>query len=182
MNFPTAIAPNNLLIAIVALLVLALMGAFGGYLFRPLVRPSALLMTLGTILLAAVGFALPNAQQWQLMDRFGILLQLDNLGSYFLLTNGLVTLAVLLYCWASPRTTFFYVQLMVLHVSLNAAFFIYGFNQFIRLFRGGGFIFLFINYLPPPGRQQLDWVALFVCYQHGLVVLFNRGDVGLSGH
>lgn len=122
MNFPTAIAPNNLLIAIVALLVLALMGAFGGYLFRPLVRPSALLMTLGTILLAAVGFALPNAQQWQLMDRFGILLQLDNLGSYFLLTNGLVTLAVLLYCWASPRTTFFYVQLMVLHVSLNAAF------------------------------------------------------------
>jgi formate hydrogenlyase subunit 3/multisubunit Na+/H+ antiporter MnhD subunit len=122
MNFPTAIAPNNLLIAIVALLILALMGAFGGYLFRPLVRPSALMMTLGTILLAVVGFSLPSAQQWQLMDGFGILLQLDNLGSYFLLTNGLVTLAVLLYCWASPRTTFFYAQLMVLHVSLNAAF------------------------------------------------------------
>ncbi|WLT37620.1 hypothetical protein NON20_17925 [Synechocystis sp. B12] len=59
MNFPTAIAPNNLLIAIVALMILALMGAFGGYLFRSLVRPSALLMTLGTILLAAVGFPCP---------------------------------------------------------------------------------------------------------------------------
>jgi formate hydrogenlyase subunit 3/multisubunit Na+/H+ antiporter MnhD subunit len=122
MNFLTGIPPHNLLVAIVALVIMVLIGAFGGYLYPPLVRPFALLMSLGTILLAAVGFSLPSAQQWQLMDGFGIFLQLDNLGSYFLLTNGLVTLAVLLYCWASQRTAFFYAQLMVLHVGLNAAF------------------------------------------------------------
>lgn len=122
MNFLTGIPPHNLLVAIVALVIMALIGAFGGYLYPPLVRPLALLMSLGTILLAAVGFFLPSAQQWQLMGGFGIFLQLDNLGSYFLLTNGLVTLAVLLYCWASQRTAFFYAQLIVLHVSLNAAF------------------------------------------------------------
>ncbi len=170
MNFLTGIPPHNLLVAIVALVIMALIGAFGGYLYPPLVRPLALLMSLGTILLAAVGFALPSAQQWQLMDGFGIFLQLDNLGSYFLLTNGLVTLAVLLYCWASQRTAFFYAQLMVLHVSLNAAFLSADLiSLYVCLEVVGLASFLLIIY---PRQAASNWIGLRYLFVTNTGLLF----------
>ena len=38
----------------------------------------------------------------QLLDNFGVTLLVDELTGYFILTNGLVTTAALLYCWWSP--------------------------------------------------------------------------------
>ncbi|MCA1991761.1 MAG: cation:proton antiporter, partial [Coleofasciculus sp. S288] len=58
----------------------------------------------------------------QLLDNFGVTLIVDQLSGYFILTNALVTLAVILYCWHSGKTAFFYAQAIILHGSINAAF------------------------------------------------------------
>jgi multicomponent Na+:H+ antiporter subunit D len=58
----------------------------------------------------------------RLLDNFGVSLVLDPLSGFFILTNGLVTAAVICYCWRSDRNTFFYSQTLILHGSVNAAF------------------------------------------------------------
>lgn len=58
----------------------------------------------------------------KLLDSFGVTLLIDELSGYFILTNALVTAAVIIYCWQTDKTTFFYGQLIILHGSLNAAF------------------------------------------------------------
>ncbi len=58
----------------------------------------------------------------KLLDNFGVILLIDNLSGFFILTNALVTLGVILYCWQSDKTSFFYTQLIILHGSVNAAF------------------------------------------------------------
>lgn len=62
------------------------------------------------------------SQTIQLLDNFGVTLLVDALSGFFILTNALVTLAVLLYCWSSQRSAFFYAQLVILHGCVNAAF------------------------------------------------------------
>jgi multicomponent Na+:H+ antiporter subunit D len=46
----------------------------------------------------------------KLLDHFGVTLVADNLSAFFILTNGLVTTAVALYCWQSTKTAFFYAK------------------------------------------------------------------------
>ena len=58
----------------------------------------------------------------QLLDNFGVTLLVDQLSAFFILTNGLVTAAVILYCWQSGKTAFFYTQTIILHGSVNAVF------------------------------------------------------------
>lgn len=43
----------------------------------------------------------------QLLDNFGVSLFIDKLSGYFILTNSLVTIAVLFYCWYEERKAFF---------------------------------------------------------------------------
>ncbi len=57
-----------------------------------------------------------------LIDRFSVTLKIDSLSGYFILTNGLVSLAVVLYCWAKGKTAYFYTQLIILHGSINSVF------------------------------------------------------------
>ena len=57
-----------------------------------------------------------------LLDNFGVSLRLDDQSGFFILTNGLVTAAVILYCWGSDRKAYFYTQLCILHGSLNSVF------------------------------------------------------------
>lgn len=57
-----------------------------------------------------------------LVDSFGVTLLLDPLSGFFILTNALVTAAVIFYGWQSDKTAFFYLQLIILHGSVNAAF------------------------------------------------------------
>lgn len=70
------------------------------------------------------GFILATGQNFnlELIDRFGVTLRVDSLSGYFILTNGLVTLAVTLYCWARGKTAYFYTQLIILHGSINSVF------------------------------------------------------------
>jgi len=58
----------------------------------------------------------------QLLDNFGVSLVVDQLSAYFILTNALVTAAVILYCWRSDKTAFFYTQMIILHGSVNSVF------------------------------------------------------------
>ncbi|MBE9187235.1 cation:proton antiporter, partial [Microcoleus sp. LEGE 07076] len=58
----------------------------------------------------------------KLLDNFGVELVADNLSAYFILTNALVTAAVILYCWHSGKTAFFYSMMIILHGSINAPF------------------------------------------------------------
>ena len=43
-----------------------------------------------------------------LLDNFGVTLAIDQLSGYFILTNALVSAAVIIYCWNTGRTPFFY--------------------------------------------------------------------------
>lgn len=58
----------------------------------------------------------------QLLDNFGVSLFIDDLSGFFILTNAIVTAAVIIYCWQSDKGAFFYTQAIILHGSVNAVF------------------------------------------------------------
>lgn len=49
----------------------------------------------------------------QLLDSFGVTLVVDSLSGYFILTNAIVTAGVILYCWQTNKTAFFYTQVII---------------------------------------------------------------------
>ncbi|TVQ07701.1 MAG: cation:proton antiporter, partial [Leptolyngbya sp. DLM2.Bin27] len=91
-----------------------------------LLPQAARLFTLGIPLLstayATALFFRSAPLNLRLLDSFGVALWADQLSAWFILTNALVTAAVLFYCWNSPKSGFFYTQLIVLHGSVNATF------------------------------------------------------------
>ena len=83
------------------------------------------LALLGTMASAGYGLQMlivPTTINLTLLDSFGNSLLVDQLSGYFILTNALVTAAVIFYCWHSDRNAFFFAQTILLHGSLNAAF------------------------------------------------------------
>jgi multicomponent Na+:H+ antiporter subunit D len=64
----------------------------------------------------------PNPFTLELIDRFGVTLQIDSLSGFFILTNAIVTAAIALYCWHRQQSAFFYTQTILVHGSVNAAF------------------------------------------------------------
>ena len=62
-----------------------------------------------------------KSQTLTLIPPFGVTLLLDDLTAFFILTNALVTLAVVLYCWQKDKAAAFYAQTLILHSSVNAA-------------------------------------------------------------
>lgn len=106
----------------------------------------------------------------QLLDSFGVTLQLDPLAGFFILTNALVTAAVILYCWQSGRTAFFYMQMIILHGSVNAAF---ACTDFISLYVALEVIsiaaFLLIAY---PRTDRSIWVGLRYLFTSNIAMLF----------
>ncbi|NJR70139.1 MAG: cation:proton antiporter [Synechococcales cyanobacterium CRU_2_2] len=131
-------------------------------------------LTLGGAL-ASVGYAaylfLENPLlQLRLLDHFGVSLVLDPLTGFFILTNALVTLAVLCYCWQSDKTTFFYAQVLILHGSVNAAFVC---TDLISLYVALEVIsiatFLLIAY---PRSDRALWVGLRYLFVSNVAMLF----------
>lgn len=113
----------------------------------------------------------------QLLDSFGVTLLVDRLSGYFILTNALVTLAVILYCWGQGKTAFFYTQTIILHGSVNAAFIC---ADFISLYVALEVIsiasFLLIAY---PRSDRSIWVALRYLFIGNTVMLFYLIGVAL---
>ena len=63
-----------------------------------------------------------NSYQFHLLDSFGVHLLLDPFAAWFLLTNTLVSLAVVIYCHLKSTSSFMYTLFVLLHGSVNCVF------------------------------------------------------------
>jgi multicomponent Na+:H+ antiporter subunit D len=124
---------------------------------------------------ASAGYALllfteRSPLKLELLDNFGVTLMVDPLSGYFILTNGLVTAAVILYCWHSDKTAFFYAQTIILHGSINAAFACADFiSLYVALEVSGIAAFLLIAY---PRSDRTIWVGLRYLFVSNTAMLF----------
>jgi multicomponent Na+:H+ antiporter subunit D len=106
----------------------------------------------------------------RLLDHFGVSLVLDPLAGFFILTNALVTAAVICYCWRSDKTPFFDAQLLILHGSVNAAFACTDFvSLYVALEVSGIAAFLLIAY---PRSDRSIWVGLRYLFVSNVSMLF----------
>ncbi|MBP0017720.1 MAG: cation:proton antiporter [Cyanobacteria bacterium SBLK] len=105
-----------------------------------------------------------------LLDNFGVTLEVDTTSIFFILTNAIVTTAVVIYCWDTDKTAFFYSQIIILHGSVNSAFIC---SDFISLYVALEVIsiaaFLAIAY---PRSDRTMWVALRYLFISNVAMLF----------
>jgi len=92
------------------------------YLLPRLSRPLALSGAIVSMVYSAQILLAENPLALRLLDSFGVSLLLDPLAGFFILTNALVTIAVIAYCWRTDRSPFFFAQTLILHGSVNATF------------------------------------------------------------
>lgn len=109
-------------ILLIIWIVLPLIAGFSIYLFPKVDRVLAI-----GLAIASIGYGLQlivnqTTLDLVLSDSFGVTLTLDPQSGFFILTNGLVTAAVILYSWQSNKSVYFFTQLCILHGSLNAVF------------------------------------------------------------
>ncbi len=158
---------NNITIAWIAL---PLFLGFVIYLLPKLDRYIAL-----CVALVSAGYALSlffNQSQLtlSLLDSFGVTLVVDQLSGYFILTNALVTTGVILYCWQTDKTAFFYTQIAILHGSVNAAFVSADFiSLYVALEVIGIAAFLLIAY---SRTNRSIWVGLRYLFVSNTAMLF----------
>lgn len=146
---------------------------FIGFIIYLMPKLDKYLALLGAIVSAAFAFQLfvmPSAVTLELLNNFSVTLLVDRLSGYFILTNALVTAAVVLYCWPTDKSAFFYAQILMVHGSLNAAF---ASTDFISLYVGlevsGIAAFLLISY---PRSDRSIWVALRYLFTSNTAMLF----------
>jgi len=127
------------------------------------------------ITLVSAGYALqvflqPSPLEIQLLDNFGVTLTIDQLSGFFILTNALVTAAVILYCWGREKTAFFYMQIVILHGSVNATFICADFiSLYVALEVMSIASFLLIAY---PRSDRSIWVGLRYLFVSNTAMLF----------
>ena len=140
------------------------------YLFPQLDRWLALGIALVSAVYAVLIFLELFPLNIQLLDNFGVSLIVDQLSGFFILTNALVTAAVVIYCWQTNKTTFFYMQTIILHGSVNATFVC---ADFISLYVALEVIsiaaFLLIAY---PRTDRSIWVGLRYLFVSNTAMLF----------
>ncbi|MEM8675454.1 MAG: cation:proton antiporter [Cyanobacteria bacterium P01_G01_bin.67] len=120
-------------------------------------------------------FLLDTPLNIQLLDSFGVTLIVDQLSGFFILTNVLVTTAVICYSWQTAESSgesqhFFYMQLLILHGSVNSTFIC---ADFISLYVALEVIsiasFLLIAY---PRTDRAIWVGLRYLFVSNTAMLF----------
>jgi multicomponent Na+:H+ antiporter subunit D len=142
---------------------------FTSYLLPRLDRYLALGMAIASTAYALLLFAKPPLTL-QLLDSFGVTLLLDSLSGFFILTNALVTAAVIFYCWRSGKTAFFYMQVIILHGSVNAAFICLDFiSLYVALEVISIAAFLLIAY---PRSDRSIWVGMRYLFVSNVAMLF----------
>ena len=126
------------------------------------------------IALVSIGYAVSifferSPIEIQLLDNFGVTLAIDQLSGFFILTNALVTAAVIVYCWHG-KTAFFYMQIVILHGSVNATFICADFiSLYVALEVIGIASFLLIAY---PRTDRAIWVGLRYLFVSNTAMLF----------
>lgn len=124
---------------------------------------------------ASLGYALQllvarSPLTLELLDSFGVTLVADSSSGFFILTNALVTAAVVLYCWNAGKSAFFYAQAIILHGSVNATFICADFiSLYVALEVIGIAAFLLIAY---PRSDRSIWVALRYLFVSNTAMLF----------
>ncbi len=140
------------------------------YLFPKLDKTLALFTAFASAAYALQLFVEQSPLKLELLDHFSVTLIVDQLSGYFILTNALVTAAVILYCWRSDKTTFFYAQAIILHGSLNAAFACADFiSLYVALEVSGIAAFLLITYTR---TDRSIWVGLRYLFISNTAMLF----------
>ena len=143
---------------------------FSIYLLPRLDRPLALGVTLVSLVYGGMLFGQPIGLDIALLDSFGVTLLADNLSAWFILTNALVTAAVVIYCWPTAKSAFFYTQAIILHGSINATFICADFiSLYVALEVIGIAAFLLIAY---PRSPKTLWVALRYLFISNTAMLF----------
>jgi len=154
----------------IAWIALPFFVGFVAYLFPKLDRILALGVALVSGAYALLPFAVQSPLTLELLDSFGVTLIVDQLSGYFILTNALVTTAVILYCWHSGKSAFFYAQAIILHGSVNAAFICADFmSLYVALEVIGIAAFLLIAY---PRSDRSIWVGLRYLFVSNTAMLF----------
>ncbi|TVP65650.1 MAG: cation:proton antiporter [Leptolyngbya sp. LCM1.Bin17] len=115
-------------------------------------------------------FLQPVPLELQFLDSFGVTLLADNLSAWFILTNALVTAAVIIYCWEQGKPAFFYIQLVMLHGSVNATFICADLiSLYVALELVGITTFLLIAL---PRQDQTMWIGLRYLFISNVAMLF----------
>jgi multicomponent Na+:H+ antiporter subunit D len=148
------------------------------FLFPKLDRFLALLGAVASAGFAWQLFVQKSPLELKLLDNFGVTLLVDELSGFFILTNALVTAAVILYCWQNrDKTAFFYAQTIIVHGSVNAAFACTDFiSLYVALEVSGIAAFLLIAY---PRSDRSIWVALRYLFISNTAMLFYLVGAGL---
>lgn len=151
-------------------IALPLFVGFSIYLFPKWAQVLALLVSLVSLGCGLWQILEPTPLTLELLDSFGVTLAIDSLSGFFVLTNALVTVAVVLYCWQSDRAAFFYTQVIILHGSVNAVFVCADFiSLYVALEVVGVAAFLLISY---PRTNRSIWVALRYLFVSNTAMLF----------
>jgi multicomponent Na+:H+ antiporter subunit D len=154
----------------IAWLVFPFLIGFVIYLLPILDRIFALGIAIISAIYALLIFFWRSQFELKLLDDFGVTLAIDELSSFFILTNALVTAAVIIYCWDSSKTAFFYMQMIILHGSVNATFIC---TDFISLYVALEVIsiaaFLLIAY---SRTDRAIWVGLRYLFTGNIAMLF----------
>jgi len=154
----------------IAWIALPLFVGFSIYLFPRLDRYLALGVSLVSAGYALQLFVAQSTFTLPLLDSFGVTLIADEMSGFFILTNALVTTAVILYCWHTNKTAFFYTQMIILHGCVNAAFVCADFiSLYVALEVIGIAAFLLIAY---PRTNRSIWVALRYLLFSNVAMLF----------
>lgn len=124
---------------------------------------------------ASLGYGLygilsPTPLHLELLDHYGVTLTVDQLSGFFILTNALVSAAVLAYCWALGKPAIFYAHLLIVHGSLNAIFVSADFmSVYVGLETLALSAFLLIAY---DRSEHCIWVSLRYLFVSSVAMLF----------
>lgn len=154
----------------IAWIALTLFIGFTIYLVPKVDRYLSLVVALASLAYGLLRIIDGSSINLQLLDNFGVSLAIDSLSGYFILTNALVTTAVILYCWQTGKTAFFYTQLVILHGSVNSVFICADFiSLYVALEVISIAVFLIIAY---PRTDRSIWVALRYLFISNTAMLF----------
>lgn len=135
---------------------------------------AARILAIGCALLSGL-YALPwllgePSLSLELLNSFGVTLLVDRMSGFFILTNALVTTAVILYCWPSRKEAYFFTQIVLIHGSVNAIFICADFvSLYVALEAISISTFLLIAY---PRADRSIWVALRYLFVSNTAMLF----------
>ncbi|MEM6254644.1 MAG: cation:proton antiporter [Cyanobacteria bacterium P01_D01_bin.156] len=151
-------------------IVLPLFVGFSIYLLPKLDRILAIAISLLSLAYGLWHVLNPEPLNLQLLDNFGVSLLIDDLSGFFILTNAIVTAAVILYCWQSDKSAFFYTQAIILHGSVNAVFVSSDLiSVYVALEVISIAVFLLVSY---PRTERSIWIGLRYLFISNTAMLF----------